>query len=144
MDPEITFNFQTPPTFLKSNFIEEKNGSSTEIKLDFKRRFTAKEDEVILMYMDRMAKEEGDFSDEYTENKASRRRSRPRWADEIFKRITMEVDDNVLSGRSWQSLRRRWNSVLRWRAGGQIDEERQDGIKTRRQRRERIDGVDFL
>ena len=36
VDSEITFNFQTPPTFLKSNFMEEKNDSSTEIKLDFK------------------------------------------------------------------------------------------------------------
>ena len=133
VDSEITFNFQTPPTFLKSNFIEEKNDSSTEMKLDFKRRFTAEEDEVILMYMDRMAKEGGGFSDDYTENKASRRRSRAQRTGEVFKRIIMEeVDNKLLSGRSWQSLRQRWNSVLRWRADGQLEEERQDGIKTRR------------
>ena len=112
--------------------------------MDCKRRFTAKEDEVILMYMDRMAKEVGDFSDEYTENKASRRRSRTQRTDEVFKRIIMEVDNKLLSGRSWQSLRQRWNSVLRWKSAGQIEKKGQDGIKTRRQRRERIGGVDFL
>ena len=144
VDPEITFNFQIPPTIHESNFTEEKNDSSTETKLDCKRRFTAKEDEVILIYMEKMAKEEGDFSDDYTENKTSRRRSRTQRTDEVFKRIIMEVDNKLLSGRSWQSLRQRWNSVLRWRAAvGQREKERQDGIKTRLQRRERID-VDFL
>ena len=34
--------------------------------------------------------------------------------EEIFKR--MEVD-KILNGRSWNSLKQRWNSVLKWRDG---------------------------
>ena len=114
----MQINFRSVRNIFHMNTILLTLYSSTEITLDFKRRFTAKEDEVILMYMDRMAKEEGDFSDAYTENKASRRRSRAQRTDEVFKRIIMEVDNKLLSGRSWQSLRQRWNSVLKWRAAG--------------------------
>ena len=110
VDPEITFNFRSPQTLVdRANQEENEFSTGRNGKLNCKRRYTDEEDAAILTYLDRMIKRPKRLKRVETED--------------VFKR--MEVD-KVLEGRSWKSLKQRWNSVLRWRDGqkerGRADE----------------------
>ena len=104
VDSEITFNFRSPQTLLGDGENEESRERHGK-----KRRYTGEEDAAILTYLDHhwMMK---------PARRLEKKCSKIVETEEIFRR--MEVD-KVVEGRSWKSLKQRWNSVLKWRHCGE-------------------------
>ena len=107
VDSEITFNFRSPQTLLGDGENEERKERNRNGER--KKRYTDEEDASILTYLDHhwMIK---------PARRSEKKCSKIFETEEVFRR--MEVD-KVLEGRSWKSLKQRWNSVLKWRHCGE-------------------------